>query len=91
MIPGDYKQKIGYQQWIAFANRGWDAWTSIRRLKQPNIDAISPPVGAITQLPLRFYYPTTEQSANPLNWAAAVKAMSGGTSDDVKTKLFWMP
>jgi hypothetical protein len=88
---GNYKQKIGYQQWIAFANRGWDAWTSIRRLKYPNIDAVSPPVGAITQLPLRFYYPLTEQSANPINWAAAVKAMSGGSSDDVKTKLFWIP
>lgn len=87
---GDYKQKIGWQQWVAFANRGWDAWTSIRRLKQPNIDAISPPVGAISVLPKRFFYPTTEQSANPKNWADAVKAMSGGVSDDVTTKLFWM-
>jgi len=88
---GDYKQKIAWQQWIAMADRGWDAWTLIRRLKQPNIDAISAPVGAVSSLPLRFYYPTTEQSANPNNWAAAVKAMSGGTSDDVNTKLFWMP
>jgi hypothetical protein len=88
---GDYKQKIAWQEWIAMADRGWDAWTIIRRLKQPNIDAISPPIGAITHLPLRFYYPTTEQTANPTNWAAAVKAMAGGTSDDVNTKLFWIP
>jgi hypothetical protein len=86
---GDYKQKIAWQEWIAMADRGWDAWTLIRRLKQPDIDAISPPVGAASNLPLRFYYPTTEQSANPLNWAAAVKAMGG--TDDVNTKLFWIP
>jgi len=88
---GDFKQKIAWQEWIAMADRGWDAWTIIRRLKQPNIDAISPPIGAITSLPKRFYYPTTEQSANPKNWSAAVQAMSGGTSDDVNTKLFWIP
>ncbi|HXO77279.1 MAG TPA: SusD/RagB family nutrient-binding outer membrane lipoprotein, partial [Puia sp.] len=87
---GDYKQKIGYQQWIAFANRGWDAWTSIRRLGYPNINVINPPVGAQGLLPLRYYYPLTEQSANANNWADAVKAMSGGVSDNVATKLFWM-
>ncbi|HEY4111111.1 SusD/RagB family nutrient-binding outer membrane lipoprotein [Puia sp.] len=86
---GDYKQKIAWQEWIAMADRGWDAWTLIRRLKQPNIDAISAPLGAASHLPMRFYYPPTEQTANPTNWAAAVKAMGG--TDDVNTKLFWIP
>jgi hypothetical protein len=85
---GDYKQKIGYQKWIALWNRGWDAWTEIRRLGSPNINVIDPPVGAITPLPLRFWYPLTEQSANPSNYAAAVGAMG---PDQVTTKLFWMP
>jgi hypothetical protein len=85
---GDYKQKIGYQKWIALWNRGWDAWTEIRRLGQPNINVINPPVGAISPLPLRFWYPLTEQSANPSNYAAAVGAMG---ADLVTTKLFWMP
>lgn len=85
---GDYKQKIGYQKWIALANRSWDAWTDIRRLKQPDINTVSPPIGAISQLPLRFYYSTTEPTANATNYAAAVKAMGG--TDDVNTKLFWM-
>jgi hypothetical protein len=86
---GNYKQKIGYQEWIAMANRGWDSWTSIRRLKQPNIDVVSPPQGAITTMPIRFYYPLREQTANPVNWAAAAKTISGG--DVVTSKLFWMP
>ena len=86
---GDYKQKIGYQKWIAMVNRGWDAWTDIRRLGQPNIDVVSPPIGAISPLPKRFYYPLKEQTANPANWAAAAKTINGG--DVVTSKLFWMP
>lgn len=85
---GDYKQKIGYQKWIALWNRSWDSWTEIRRLGQPDINVINPPVGAISALPLRFWYPLNEQSANPTNYAAAVGAMG---ADVVTTKLFWMP
>lgn len=89
---GDYKQKIGYQKWIALANRGWDAWTEIRRLKQPNLDVVNPPTGANGKLPLRFYYPlTTEKVSNSVNWSAAVKTQFGGTDDLVSYKLFWMP
>jgi len=87
---GDWKQKIGYQQWIAFANRNWDAWTSIRRLGYPDIDVVSPPVGAIGKLPLRLYYPPSEQTSNPGNWADAVSKLPGG-EDVVSAKLFWKP
>ncbi len=86
---GTYKQKIGYQKWIALWNRGWDAWTEIRRLGYPNINVIDPPIGAISPLPLRFYYPLAEQTANTINYNAAVQAIGG--SDLVTTKLFWMP
>jgi hypothetical protein len=85
---GTYKQKIGYQKWIALWNRGYDAWTEIRRLGYPNINVVSPPIGAISQLPLRFWYPLAEQTANPINYAAAVQAM--GAPDLVSTPLFWM-
>jgi hypothetical protein len=85
---GDYHRKIGYQEWIAMYNRGWDAWTSVRRLGYPDINTINPPYGAISPLPLRFYYPLTEQSANATNYKAAVSAIGG--SDQVTTKLFWM-
>lgn len=86
---GDYKQKIGYQAWVEYYNRGWDAWTSIRRLGYPDINTINPPYGAISHMPLRFYYPIAEQTANPTNYASAVQAMGG--TDAVTTKLFWMP
>ena len=86
---GTWKQKIGYQQWLAYADRGWDAWTSIRRLGYPNIDAVNPPVGAVSLLPRRFTYPSNEQTSNPTNWAAAVQAVTGTTTDDVKYNLWW--
>ncbi|MFL9485260.1 SusD/RagB family nutrient-binding outer membrane lipoprotein [Chitinophagaceae bacterium LWZ2-11] len=86
---GTWKQKIGYQKWIAFANRNWDSWTEIRRLGYPNIDVVSPPVGTTDKLPLRFFYPPAEQTNNPVNWATAVKALPGGL-DVASAKLFWM-
>jgi hypothetical protein len=86
---GTWKQKIGYQQWIAYADRGWDAWTSIRRLGFPNIDAVNPPIGAIGSLPRRFTYPSNEETSNPQNWAAAVQAVTGGTADNVSFNLWW--
>ena len=87
---GTWKQKIGYQKWIAFANRNWDSWTEIRRLGYPDINTVSPPVAAVSQFPLRFYYPPAEQTSNAVNWAAAVQALPGG-QDVVSAKLFWMP
>jgi len=85
---GAWRQKIGYQKWIAFANRNWDSWTEIRRLGYPDLDVVSPPVGAISNLPLRLYYPPAEHSSNSINWAAAVSALPGG-QDVVSAKLFW--
>ena len=87
---GDWRRKIGYQEWIAFANRNWDSWTAIRHLGYPDLNSVSPPVAAVSAFPLRFYYPPAEQTSNPVNWAAAVAALPGG-QDVVSAKLFWEP
>jgi hypothetical protein len=50
---------------------------------------VNPPVGANGNLPRRFYYPNNEQASNPINWAAAVKAVTGGTTDAVTYNLWW--
>lgn len=82
-----WKQKIGYQKWISFANRNWDAWTEIRRLGYPNLDRVSSPVSAISVLPRRFYYPPAEQTSNNKNWSTAVSRLGG--TDNVTSNLFW--
>jgi hypothetical protein len=86
---GTWQQKIGYQKWIAYANRGWDAWTEIRRLGYPDIDAVNPPVSAQGKLPRRFTYPGDEETSNRANWDAAVQAVNGGGADLVSTNLWW--
>lgn len=85
---GNWKEKIGTQKWLAFANRNWDSWTEIRRLGYPNLDVISPPTNAVGNLPQRLYYPPVEQTSNAINWKQAVDKLVGA-KDELSTKLFW--
>jgi hypothetical protein len=84
----NWRELIGYQQWIAFYNGNWDAWTIIRHLGFPDIDLINPPVSANGNLPLRLTYPINEQNSNPVNWGGASKLLPGGI-DALSAKLFW--
>jgi hypothetical protein len=80
---GDYKQKIGMQAYLGLYNRGFEAWTEFRRLDYPQL--VAPP-DAESVLPLRYWYPITEQTLNGANWEAAAEAIGG---DFVSTKLFF--
>lgn len=80
---GTYKQKIGTQKWIALYNQPTQAWTEWRRLDSP---VLAKPAGALTDIPLRFTYPTAEGNVNGTNYAAAAAAMGG---DLVTSKIFW--
>ncbi|RTL51580.1 MAG: SusD/RagB family nutrient-binding outer membrane lipoprotein [Sphingobacteriales bacterium] len=79
-----WKQAIGLQQYIAYYMRGFDAWTSIRRLYYP---AMAVPGNPQSAFPWRYTYPANEATANGPSYTAAVSAMGG---DDVSIKLFWM-
>jgi Starch-binding associating with outer membrane len=80
---GDFRQKIGRQKWFALYDQPVEAWTEWRRLDSPNLVK---PAGALTDIPLRFTYPTTEPNLNSANYAAAAAAIGG---DVVTSKLFW--
>ncbi|MCF8247360.1 MAG: SusD/RagB family nutrient-binding outer membrane lipoprotein [Saprospiraceae bacterium] len=80
---GDWKQKIGTQKWLALYNRGFEAWTEWRRFDYPVL--VAPP-DALSDIPVRYTYPTQEQTLNATNYAAASAAIGG---DEVGTKLFW--
>jgi len=80
---GDYKEKIGTQKWIAFYNRGIDAWVDQRRLDFPALEAAE---DALSGFPVRFTYPVKEQNVNNTNRLAAAAAIGG---DVVETKLFF--
>jgi hypothetical protein len=82
-----YKEKIGTQAWFALYNRGYEAWTSYRRLDFPVLKA---PQAAINKLiftvPVRYTYPGVEASINKTNY---IKASADIGGDLLNTKLFW--
>ncbi len=83
---GTWQQKIATQSWIASFNRGFNAWTTWRRLDFPAL--VVPPMPATEDgtIPVRFPYPINEQTLNGANHAAAASAIGG---DKMITKLFW--
>ena len=80
---GNYKQKIGMQTWIALYNRGFEAWASWRKFDFP---VLVPYIDAVSDIPVRYTYPISEQTLNGANYKSASTAIGG---DDVTTKLFW--
>jgi len=80
---GDWRQKIGFQKWIALYNRPFDGWVELRRLDQPQMPL---PVGAISGFPNRYRYPGNEQQLNGTNYTNAAAKIGG---DKTETKLFW--
>ncbi|KLT68791.1 SusD/RagB family nutrient-binding outer membrane lipoprotein [Flavobacterium sp. ABG] len=84
---GTDKQKIAYQLWIAYYNRGFEAWTEYRRLDFPILTA---PVSAVAEaegkVPVRNIYSTSDKTLNKANYEAASAAIGG---DLMTTKIFW--
>ena len=80
---GAWRQKIGFQKWIALYNRPYDGWVELRRLDYPQMPL---PFGAKTGFPNRMSYPGVEQQVNGANYTKAAADIGG---DKVETKLFW--
>jgi hypothetical protein len=86
--PGSYKQKIGIQSWIAFYNRGYDAWTQWRRLDWPKLSVPNGAFFADGETPsviTRLTYPVVEQNLNKTNYETA----SGSVGKDQITQKLW--
>ncbi|SFD11859.1 SusD/RagB family nutrient-binding outer membrane lipoprotein [Flavobacterium phragmitis] len=83
----NWKEKIGNQAWFALYNRGFEAWTSYRRLDFPVLKA---PKSAIEKniltVPVRYTYSGKEQLVNETNYRKAANDIGG---DKLDTKLFW--
>ncbi|WP_343587014.1 SusD/RagB family nutrient-binding outer membrane lipoprotein [Flavobacterium sp.] len=84
---GTDKQKIAYQLWISYYNRGFEAWTEYRRLDYPILTA---PVTAVQEaegkVPVRNIYSTSDKTLNTANYEAASSAIGG---DLMTTRIFW--
>lgn len=82
--PGDFRQKIGTQKWIALYNRGFEAWTEWRRLDAPKLEA--PEEAVLATIPVRFPFPAQEQNVNTANYNQAASDLG---ADTPSTKVFW--
>jgi len=83
---GDWKHFIGMQAYIGYYQRGFEGWTTYRRLDWPEMN--TPPGGmtADGKVLRRFTFPVSEQTLNKANYYQAADAVGG---DDMTTKLFW--
>ena len=77
-------EKIARESWVAFYNRGFVAWTQIRRLDFPLPLASAPQTPGV--YPLRYTYPSNEQTLNGASYTSASAAIGG---DLQGTALFW--
>ena len=80
---GGWKQKIGFQKWIALYNRPFEGWLEVRRLDFPKLTV---PVNAFSGYPNRMKYPANEQQLNGTNYTNAAAKIGGDKSE---TKLYW--
>ncbi|WP_017495025.1 SusD/RagB family nutrient-binding outer membrane lipoprotein [Flavobacterium sp. WG21] len=84
---GTWQQKVGEQAWYALFNRGFEGWTSTRRLDFPVLTApTSADAAAEGKVPSRMAYPIREQTLNATNYNAASTSIGG---DKLSTKIFW--
>ena len=82
--PGNWRQKIGTQKYIALWDRGIEGWAEWRRLDYPEF---TPPPGMVyADIPVRQPYPFNEDNLNLQNYEQAAQAIGG---DEVSTRLFW--
>ncbi len=82
-VAADWKKYIGVQKWIAFVNRGADAWLEWRRLDYPQLEVAHE---AVSDIPLRVKYSVDEQNINRRNYEQGAQAIGG---DEVDTKLWF--
>jgi hypothetical protein len=79
-----WKELIGTQKWLAFYNRGIEAWTEWCRLDYPKLH--TPEGMTYGDIPLRFVYPYNEKLQNEANYDQASAAIGG---DATSTPVFW--
>ncbi len=77
--------KIALQKWISLYFVGLEGWFDWRRTGMPEI---IPGVSNLNsnKVPIRYIYPTSEQSLNGVNRKKAVDAQGG--TDDLNTKMW---
>ena len=85
--PATGLQQIHLQQWIGLFMNGGEAFAHWRRTGVPNLTP--GPDLVVSRIPVRFTYPSGEQSFNSVNLNSALSRQGGGL--DLVTPMWWMP
>ncbi|WP_130734235.1 SusD/RagB family nutrient-binding outer membrane lipoprotein [Flavobacterium sp. J27] len=80
---GTWREKIGFQFWLAMYNRGFEGWSVYRKYDAP---AMNVAADSGLDVPKRYTYPLREQTINITNYSAASAAIGG---DELDTPIFW--
>ncbi len=81
-----WQEKIGLQKWLALYGRGFEAWSSWRKLGFPTMNVPPIPRTPNGEVPRRYIYPLDEPDVNQVNYNNAATAMGG---DKLLSKVFW--
>ena len=82
----DFRKSIGVQKWIALYTEGLDAFTEWRRLDYPELEPADNSMLGTGEMPLRFYYPGSEQTLNGVNYTDAISQQG---AESLTTKLWF--
>lgn len=82
---GTFKEKIGVQKWLAMYMQGIQGWTEWRRLDFGVFVEPEQFRGGATGIPLRYPYPTLEQSVNGDSYNAAIQ----NQTDTQNARVWW--
>jgi hypothetical protein len=90
--PGNWRQNIGRQKWVALYMQGVQGWSVYRRL---DFGLLIPPVDKCiycfdhkTKTPVRLPYPNSETQLNKAHVDSALSAQ-GFSKDDQGQRLWW--
>ena len=97
-MPGDYLDRPGVaydgsletiikQKWLAFFLTGYEAWLDFRRTGFPSEIVPGPDNKNGNRVPVRFLYPSDQQTLNPNNYGAAI-ARQG--EDNINTRMWYL-
>ncbi len=78
-----WQEKIGVQKWFALYGKGFEAWSSWRKLGFPVMN--TPAISGLP-VPRRYIYPNDEPDVNGPNYRDAANAMGG---DLLSSRVFW--
>ena len=82
----NYKKSIGTQKWLALYTQSLDAFTEWRRLDYPELEPADNSMLGDGEMPLRFYYPGTEQTLNGNSYKEAIEEQG---SESLTTRLWF--